>query len=109
MDPDELIAASLARCPAIHAKTLEDFLDTLLDEDLDVLAQMPGTPGHVMAAQFTHYARSSTDLEEPVKRDTTHSAELQKIIMHVPASGRRAKTRRAATNGAVTPSAQAAA
>lgn len=107
MTPQESIAAALARSPVLGTKSLEEFLDSLLDEDLDVLAPMPGTPGQVMAAQFTHYVRSSVALSECRRRDTAQAQELMDTVMRLPLVRRRAKTiattRREAPDGAHSP------
>ena len=107
MTPHESIGAALARCPPLETKSLEGFLDSLLDEDLDTLAQMPGTPGQVMAAQFTHYVRSSVTLSECRRRDTAQAQELMDTVMRLPLVRRRAKTtattRREAPDGAHSP------
>ena len=102
MTPQESIAAALSRCPALSTKSLEEFLDSLLDEDLETLAQMPGTPGQVMAAQFTHYVRSSVPLTECQRRNTAQAQRLMETIMRMPVR-RRAKLttkRRVAPDGA---------
>ena len=107
MTPHESIAAALARCLHMETKSLEEFLDGFLDEDLDVLAQMPGTPGQVMAAQFTHYVRSSVTLSECRRRDTAQAQELMDTVMRLPLVRRRPKTnsqiRREAADGAHSP------
>jgi hypothetical protein len=89
---ESIIAAALARCPALTTKSLEEFLDGFLDEDLETLAQMPGTPGQVMAAQFTHYVRSSVTLSECRRRETAQAQKLMDTIMRLPLVRRRAKT-----------------
>jgi hypothetical protein len=113
MTPQEAIAAAITRCPALDTKSLEEFLDSLLDEDLDTLAQMPGTPGQVMAAQFTHYVRGSVTLTESRRRDRTQAQDLMNTIMRLPVARRRAKTnpqiRREAPHGAHTPRPQTSA
>ena len=113
MTPLETIAAAVTRCPALDTKSLEEFLDALLDEDLDVLAQMPGTPGQVMAAQFVHYVRSSITLTESRSRDGAQAQKLMDTVMRLPPVRRRAKTspqiRRDAADGAHTPRPQASA
>ena len=101
MTPHESIAAALARSPVLETKSLEGFLDSLLDEDLETLAQMPGTPGQVMAAQFTHYVRSSVTLSECRRRETAQAQKLMETIMRLPMSRRRT-TRRDAPDGANT-------
>ena len=107
MTPLETIAAAVTRCPALDTKSLEEFLDSLLDEDLDTLAQMPGTPGQVMAAQFTHYVRSSITLTESRRRDSAQVHKLMDTVMRLAPVRRRAKTattnRRDAADGAHTP------
>ena len=107
MTPQETIATALARCPHLETRSLEEFLDTMLDEDLDALAQMPGTPGQVMAAQFTHYVRSCVPLTESRRRDAAQAQKLMDTIMRLPPVRRRAKTnpriRREAADGAHTP------
>ena len=107
MTPHETIAAALARCLPLETRTLEGFLDSLLDEDLDTLAQMPGTPGQVMAAQFTHYVRSSVTLSECRRRDTAQAQQLMDTVMRLAPVRRRAKTnpvvRREAPDGAHSP------
>ena len=105
MTPHESIATALSRCPALSTKSLEEFLDSLLDEDLETLAQMPGTPGQVMAAQFTHYVRSSVPLAECQRRNTAQAQKLMETVMRLAPMRRRAKAttnRRAAPDGADT-------
>ena len=113
MTPQEMIAVALARCPALETKSLEEFLDSLLDEELDTLAQMPGTPGQVMSAQFTHYVRSSVPLSECRRRDTAQAQELMDTVMRLPPVRRRAKTnpqiRRDAPDDSCTPDLEASA
>ena len=113
MTPHESIAAALARCPALATKSLEEFLDGFLDEDLDTLAQMPGTPGQVMAAQFTHYVRSSVTLSECRRRDTAQAQKLMDTIMRLPPVRTRARTttttRREEADGAHSPHPQTSA
>ena len=99
MTPQETILVALAYCPELKTKSLEEFLDSLLDEDLDVLAQMPGTPGQVMAAQFTHYVRSSTTLAETHRRDTTQAERLMDALLRLPKRRVRAGPARRATDG----------
>ncbi|MGD0089941.1 MAG: hypothetical protein ABSE73_08480 [Planctomycetota bacterium] len=106
MTPQESITAALSRCPALETKSLEEFLDSFLDEGLETLAQMPSTPGQVMAAQFTHYVRSSVVLAECRRRDSAQAQRLGEIIMRLPPVRKRAKTnpqvRREAPDGANT-------
>jgi hypothetical protein len=89
MTPSESIIAALTRCPILTTKTLEEFLDGFLDEDLDTLAQMPGTPGQVMAAQFAHYVRSSVALTESYRRDAAVASKLMDTITRLPPVRRR--------------------
>ncbi len=99
MTPQETIAAALARCPTLPTRSLEEFLDSFLDEDLDTLAQMPGTPGQVMSAQFTHYVRSSVALTETQRRDSAHASKIMDAILRLPI-GRKRIARREAPDGA---------
>ncbi len=85
---------ALARCPAIETKSLEEFLDSMLDEDLDVLAQLPGTPGQVLTAQFAYYVRSSVDLTEALKRDKAKSKNLIETIHRLPEVKKRRRNSR---------------
>ena len=102
MTPQESIAAALSRCAQLSTKSLEEFLDSLLDEDLETLAQLPGTPGQVMSAQFTHYVRSSVPLTECQRRDKAQAQRIMETVMRMPVR-KRAKTTtkgRVAPNGA---------
>ena len=85
---------ALSRCPAIETKSLEEFLDSMLDEDLDVLAQLPGTPGQVLTAQFAYYVRSSVDLTEALKRDKAKSKPLIETIHRLPEIKKRRRNSR---------------
>ena len=98
MEAEDPILAALKRCPALEAKTLEGFLDGLLDEDLETLAQLPGTPGQVLAAQFTYYARSSVQLAEPLCRRLEPFQTLEDALQRLPSPGRSAKKRKAAAH-----------
>lgn len=89
-----LIDDALSRCLAIETKSLEEFLDSMLDEDLDVLAQLPGTPGQVLAAQFAYYVRSSVDLTEALKRDKASSQPLIESIHRLPEVRKRRRNSR---------------
>ena len=101
MMPADLVNAAFTRCPAVESKSLEDFLDPLLDEDLETLAQLPGTPGQVLASQFTYYAKSSVSLTEAFKRDTAQAERLADTVLRLPAAnGRRRAT---ASNNKETP------
>jgi hypothetical protein len=112
MTPQKTIAIALSRCTALESKSLEEFLDTLLDENLETLALMPGTPGQVMAAQFTHYVRSSVDLTESLRRNDAQATKWMDTIVRLP-SRRRARThpipRREVADGADTPRLQTSA
>jgi hypothetical protein len=92
MTPADAVLAAFHHCPAVETKSLEQFLDVLLDEDLESLAQMPGTPGQVMASQFTYYVKSSVTLSESLRRDTEHSSRLCDSVLRL----RTAKSRSAA-------------
>ncbi len=92
MKPQATINTAVARCPVLRLKSLELFLGDLLDEDLETLAQMPGTPGQVMAAQFTYYVRRSVDLTETCRRHSEQFSMLIECIMRMPADRRRATT-----------------
>lgn len=85
---------ALSRCPALETKSLEDFLDSMLDEDLEVLAQLPGTPGQVLTAQFAYYVRSSVDLTEALKRDKAKSKTLIETIHRLPEVKKRRRNSR---------------
>ena len=91
MNAQEIVSNALSGCPGLDTRSLEEFLDTLLDEDLDVLAQMPGTPGQVMAAQFTHYVRSSAVLAECLRRDDGQAERCADAVLRLPAARRKAK------------------
>jgi len=77
------LAVALGRCPEMHPTTLEEFLGALLDRDPDDLARLPGTPGTVLAAQFTCYAKSSVTLSEVLRRQTEHSGTLADTIWRI--------------------------
>ena len=85
---------ALSRCTVIETKSLEEFLDSMLDEDLDVLAQLPGTPGQVLTAQFAYYVRSSVDLTEALKRDKAKSKTLIETIHRLPEIKKRRRNSR---------------
>jgi hypothetical protein len=108
MSTSDLITTALTRCPAVQARTLEAFLDTLLDQDLETLAQLPGTPGQVMAAQFTHYVRSSVQLTETLHRSTDTSQRLQDLVLHMP-QPKTTRSRRRSADGSNPRSSEAAA
>jgi len=80
---NKTLAVALGRCPEIAPKTLEEFLGALLDRNPDDLARLPGTPGTVLAAQFTCYAKSSVTLSEALRRQTEHSARLADTIWRI--------------------------
>jgi hypothetical protein len=85
---------ALARCRSVETKSIEEFLDSMLDEDLDVLAQLPGTPGQVLAAQFSYYVRSSTHLTESLQRDKAKSQPLIETIHRLPEVKKRRRNSR---------------
>jgi hypothetical protein len=101
MSPQESIDAALSRCPDLITKSLEEFLNSMLDENLEALAQMPGTPGQVMSAQFTHYVRSSVPLTECQRRNTAQAQRIMETVMRMAVSKRTTK-RREAQNGSNT-------
>ena len=92
MNASGLIAAAFARCPAVEPRSLEDFLGTLLDEDLTALAQLPGTPGQVMSAQFTHYVRSSVVLTETIRRCREPADQLIRLVLRLRSARGRCKS-----------------
>ena len=100
---------ALSRCPAIETKSLEDFLDSMLDEDLDVLAQLPGTPGQVLTAQFAYYVRSSVDLTEALKRDKAKSKTLIETIHRLPEVKKRRRHSRSIDHDSTASDSEAAA
>jgi hypothetical protein len=91
MSAQQIVSNALSGCPGLDTRSLEEFLNTLLDEDLDALAQMPGTPGQVMAAQFTHYARSSAVLAECLCRDKGQADRFADAVLRLPAARRKGK------------------
>ena len=103
------IGDALSRCPAIETKSLEEFLDSMLDEDLDVLAQLPGTPGQVLTAQFAYYVRSSVDLTEALKRDKAKSKTLIETIYRLPEMKKRRRNSRSQDHDPATSDSEAAA
>jgi len=100
---------ALSRSPAIETKSLEEFLDSMLDEDLNVLAQLPGTPGQVLTAQFAYYVRSSVDLTEALKRDKTKSKTLIETIYRLPEMKKRRHNSRSQDHDPATSDSEAAA
>ena len=88
------IDEAIFRCPTVETKSLEEFLDSMLDEDLDVLSQLPGTPGQVLTAQFAYYVRSSVDLTEALKRDKAKSKTLIETIHRLPEVKKRRRNSR---------------
>ena len=100
---------ALSRCPAIETKSLEEFLDSMLDEDLDVLAQLPGTPGQVLAAQFAYYVRSSVDLTEALKRNKAKSQKLIETIHRLPEIKKRRRNSRSVDHDPIASDPEAAA
>jgi len=79
------ILAALNRCRNITPTTLDDFLGPLLDRDPDDLARLPGTPGTVLAAQFTCYAKSSVSLSEVLRRQMEQAGKLTDALWRIPA------------------------
>ena len=78
------LSTALDRSNKQTLRSLEDFLGSLLDEELSVLANLPGTPGQVMAAQFTYYVRSSVALREELRRDNTKFITLMDAVLRLP-------------------------
>lgn len=102
------VIAVLNRCAAVESQTLEEFLDNLLDTDLETLAQLPGSPGQVLSAQFTYYARSAVTLAEPLRRKTDLFKELEDALLRLQPETKATKKRKVASH-ADPPRAQAAA
>ena len=89
------LAAAVRRAPENGGRTLEEFLEPLLDRELDELAALPGTPGMVLAAQFLHYARQHGELAEVLRRRDEESDRLTEIVRRLrPRRRRPAKPRR---------------
>lgn len=82
--PLETFEHALQRCPALTTQTLDGFLDGLLEMDMEQLAQLPGSPGQVLAAQFTYYARSSGALEEELLRQSAVFQALADALRRLP-------------------------
>ena len=74
------VALALARCTPLKPTSLASFLGALLEADTEQLAHMPGTPGTVLAAQFTCYAKQSVELHEALVRETRNSRRLTDLI-----------------------------
>ena len=85
------IQRAILRCRLLGAVSLEEFLDSLLDEDPDVLARMPGTPGEVLAAQFTYYARQSVSLRESQRRSTDATERIVQRLIRLEPDSRKEK------------------
>ena len=81
---NKTLAAALKRCRDITPTTLDEFLGPLLDRDPDDLARLPGTPGTVLAAQFTCYAKSSASLSEVLRRQTEEAGKLTDALWRIP-------------------------
>jgi len=82
---NKTLVAALKRCCDITPTTLDEFLGPLLDRDPDDLARLPGTPGTVLAAQFTCYAKSSASLSEVLRRQTEETNKLADALWRIPA------------------------
>ena len=82
---NKTLAVALKRCRDISPTTLDDFLGPLLDRDPEDLARLPGTPGTVLAAQFTCYAKSSASLSEVLRRQTEEAGKLTDALWRIPA------------------------
>ena len=74
------VVLALARCTPLKPTSLASFLGALLEADTEQLAHMPGTPGTVLAAQFTCYAKQSVELQEALIRETRNSRRLTDLI-----------------------------
>lgn len=107
MTATEIVDTALQRCPPLEIQTLEGFLGNLLDQNLDELARL-GQPGLVMAAQFTHYARSSVSLAECQRRNRTQADKLQDAVTRLPdVHAPKPRKQKEAADGADSPRAQA--
>ena len=84
----DVVKAAFDRCQTITTHSIEDFLGNLLDEDLEILAGLPGTPGQVLASQFTHYVRSSVVLRENIRRQTEPSKRLVDAVLRIQAANK---------------------
>lgn len=82
----EALEFALKRCPPLATQSLDAFLGGLLEMDLQQLAQLPGSPGQVLAAQFTYYARSSVSLEEELRRRSEAFLILADAMRRLPAN-----------------------
>jgi len=82
---NKILTAALKRCCDITPTTLDEFLGPLLDRDPEDLARLPGTPGTVLAAQFTCYAKSSASLSEVLRRQTEEAGKLTDALWRIPA------------------------
>lgn len=106
MDAFEALAGALSRCPSIDTVTLPEFLGDLLTENLETLAQRPGTPGQVLASQFCCYARASVALVEPLLAESGTYTTLQDALRRIPdapKAPKRRKPRHADTSDPETP------
>lgn len=101
----EALEYAMKRCPALSTQSLDAFLGGLLEMDLQQLAQLPGSPGQVLAAQFTCYARSSVALEEEFRRRNDAFQFLADALRRLPVA--KPATRRRKARGD-TPHSQAA-
>ena len=82
---NKTLVAALNRCRDITPTTRDEFLGPLLDRDPEDLARLPGTPGTVLAAQFTCYAKSSASLSEVLRRQTEEAGKLTDALWRIPA------------------------
>ncbi|MBI3832192.1 MAG: hypothetical protein HY291_21905 [Planctomycetes bacterium] len=90
--------AILCRCPAAGTRSLEEFLNHLLDADLETLAQLPGSPGQVLCAQFTYYARGAVTLRESVRRKGKRFQALEDALQRLPNETKPSKKRKAGSH-----------
>lgn len=91
----EALEYALKRCPPLTTQSLDMFLGGLLEMDLQQLAQLPGSPGQVLAAQFTCYARSSVPLEEELRRRPEAFQFLADALRRLPAAKSATRRRKA--------------
>ena len=80
MKINKMLVLALKRCAPLKPTSLDSFLGALLEADTEQLAHMPGTPGTVLAAQFTCYAKQSVELQDALIRETKNSRRLNDLI-----------------------------
>lgn len=99
MDNKVDVIAVLSRCPSATTKSLEEFLDNLLDTNPETLAQLPGSPGQVLCSQFTYYARSAVTLTESLRRSTERFQILEDALQRLQPETKPTKKRKATSHG----------